>query len=165
MLIVQGEWGRVEEITGTSVVLALWDQRRLIVPLNWFIENPFQNWTRQSSEIIGTVFLQVGHSMPLAPLRAEAQRLCEASPLWDRRLCLLQVTDMTEQAMQLRVLVTSTDSSKNWDLRCEVREGLVVFIQRRYPQHLPAWRARLESPAADSPPTPPTALVSREMPP
>lgn len=144
VLIVQGEWGRVEEITGTYVVLAIWDQRRMVIPLTWFIENPFQNWTRRSSEIIGTVFLQVGYGMPLEPLREEARRLCEALPHWDRRLCLLQVTDTTEQAMQLRLLVTSSDSSQNWDLRCAVREGLVAFMQRAYPQHLPAWRARVD---------------------
>lgn len=145
VLIVQGEWGRVEEITGTYVVLAIWDQRRLIIPLQWFIENPFQNWTRSTAQIIGTVFLHVDYAMPLAPLRAEAQRLCEASPHWDGRLCLLQVTEAGERTMQLRVLVTAHDSGKAWDLRCEVREGLLTFIQSQYPQHLPQWRTqRLE---------------------
>ncbi len=166
VLIVQGEWGRVEEITGTYVVLAIWDQRRLIIPLNWFMENPFQNWTRRSSEITGTVFLQVGYGMPLAPLRAEAQRLCEASPHWDRRLCLLQVTDTSEQGIQLRLLLTSSDASQSWDLRCEVREGLVAFMQRDYPQHLPAWRARLESAAgADDPASAQQILAFEEVPP
>lgn len=145
VLIVQGEWGRVEEITGTYVVLAIWDQRRLIIPLQWFIENPFQNWTRSTAQIIGTVFLHVDYAMPVAPLRAEARRLCEASPHWDGRLCLLQVTEAGERTMQLRVLVTAHDSGKAWDLRCEVREGLLTFIQSQYPQHLPQWRTqRLE---------------------
>lgn len=164
VLIVDTEWGRVEEITGTYVVLSIWDERRLIIPLQWFIENPFQNWTRNSAEIIGTVFLFVDFAMPLAPLRAEAQRLCEASKDWDRRLCLLQVTEAGEHNLQLRVLVTSTNSSKAWDLRCFVREGLADFMQREYPQHLPNWRGRLDghldrhpSDALDQMPAPPPA--------
>ena len=143
VLIVEGEWGRVEEITGTYVVLKIWDERRLIIPLQWFIENPFQNWTRSSSSIIGTVFLWVDYRMPLAPLRAEAQRLCEASPDWDQRLCKLQVTEAGEGSIQLRLLVTSASSGRNWDLRCHVREGLVDFMQREFPQHLPLLRAEL----------------------
>ena len=148
VLIVEGEWGRVEEITGTYVVLAIWDQRRLIIPLKWFIENPFQNWTRNSAEIIGTVFLWTDYRLPLAPLRAEAQRLCEASPDWDRRLCLMQVLDAGEHSMQLRVLVTAVDSGKAFDLRCFVREGLIAFISREYPQFLPTMRAELRSEGA-----------------
>ena len=151
VLIVQGEWGRVEEITGTYVVLKIWDERRLIIPLQWFIENPFQNWTRKSANIIGTVFLWADYRMPLAPLRAEAQRACEASPEWDKRLCLLQVVEAGERSMQLRVLVTSANASLNWDLRCKVREALVDFMQRDYPQFLPLMRAEL-SPPTDRPP-------------
>lgn len=143
VLVVQGEWGRVEEITGTYVVLKIWDERRLVIPLQWFIENPFQNWTRKSADIIGTVFLWVDYRMPLAPLRAEAQRACEASPDWDRRLCKLQVTEASDSAIQLRLLVTSASSGQNWDLRCHVREALVDFMQRDYPQYLPLMRAEL----------------------
>ena len=140
VLIVQGEWGRVEEITGTYVVLKIWDERRLIIPLQWFIENPFQNWTRTGAQIIGTVFLWVDYRMPLAPLRETARRTCEEAPEWDKRLCLLQVVESGERSMQLRVLVTSANSSLNWDLRCKVREALVDFMQREYPQHLPLVR-------------------------
>ncbi|MDP2817835.1 MAG: mechanosensitive ion channel [Polaromonas sp.] len=154
VLIVQGEWGRVEEITGTYVVLKIWDERRLIIPLQWFIENPFQNWTRKSASIIGTVFLWVDYRMPLAPLRAEAQRVCEASPEWDQRLCLLQVVDAGERSMQLRVLVTSGNASLNWDLRCKVREALVDFMQRDYTQYLPLLRAELASSPSPSQPAP-----------
>ena len=143
VLVVQGDWGRVEEITGTYVVLKIWDERRLIIPLQWFIENPFHNWTRQSADIIGTVFLWVDYRMPLEPLRAEALRACEAAPEWDRRLCKLQVTEAGEKAIQLRLLVTSASSGQNWDLRCRVREALVDFMQREYPQHLPLMRAEL----------------------
>ena len=143
VLIVEGEWGRVEEITGTYVVLKIWDERRLIIPLQWFIENPFQNWTRSSAGIIGTVFLWVDYRMPIEPLRAEAQRICEASPDWDGRLCKLQVTEAGEGAIQLRLLVTSENSGRNRDLRCSAREALVNFLQREYPQHLPLIRAEL----------------------
>ena len=146
VLIIQGEWGRVEEITGTYVVLKIWDERRLIIPLQWFIENPFQNWTRTNAQIIGTVFLWVDYRMPLAPLREAAQRACESAPEWDQRLCLLQVVEAGERSMQLRVLVTSSNSSLNWDLRCKVREALVDCMQRDYPQYLPLMRAELAEP-------------------
>jgi small-conductance mechanosensitive channel len=141
VLIVEGEWGRVEEITGTYVVLRLWDERRLIIPLQWFVEKPFQNWTRTSAQILGSVFLWVDYTLPLEPLRREAQRLCEASPDWDHRLCTLQVTEATERGMQLRVLVSSESSGQNWDLRCTLREALLDFIQREHPQALPRVRA------------------------
>ena len=146
VLIIEGEWGRVEEITGTYVVLKIWDERRLIIPLQWFIEKPFQNWTRNNAQLIGTVFLWVDYRMPLQPLRDAAQRACEAAPEWDKRLCLLQVVEAGEKSMQLRVLVTSANSSLSWDLRCKVREALVDFMQREYPQHLPLMRAEIGTP-------------------
>jgi small-conductance mechanosensitive channel len=145
VLIVQGEWGRVEEINSTYVVLKIWDERRLIIPLQWFIENPFQNWTRNSAQIIGTVFVWVDYRMPLQPLRDAARRACEAATEWDKRLCLLQVVEAGEKSMQLRVLVTAANSSLAWDLRCKVREALVDFMQREYPQHLPLTRAEMGS--------------------
>ncbi|MFL9999933.1 mechanosensitive ion channel [Paraburkholderia dipogonis] len=145
VVVIQGEWGRIEEITGTYVSVRLWDQRRLIVPLQWFIENPFSNWTRSSSQIIGTVFLYVDYHMPLAPLREELARIVEGAPEWDRRVQVLQVTDGTERSMQLRALVSSLDSGLNWDLRCRVREGLLHFIQQHYPQYLPRARAEVSA--------------------
>jgi len=145
VLIVEGEWGWVEEITGTYVVLRLWDLRRLVVPLQWFIEHPFQNWTRTNADIIGSVFWWVDYRLPLAPLRAELERLCRAAPEWDGKLALLQVTEAGERAMQLRALVTARDSPKCWDLRCRVREGIIDFIQREYPQYLPRMRAEVFS--------------------
>ena len=141
VLIIQGEWGRVEEITGTYVVLKIWDERRLIIPLQWFIENPFQNWTRADARIIGTVTLWVDYRMPLAPLRDAALLACQAAPEWDQRLCLLQMVEASERAIQLRVLVTSSNSSLNWDLRCKVREALIDCMQRDWPEHLPLMRA------------------------
>jgi small-conductance mechanosensitive channel len=141
VVVIEGEWGRVEEITGTYVSIRIWDQRRQIVPLQWFIENPFTNWTRNSSQIIGTVFLYVDYRMPLAPLREELDRILQTAPEWDGRVQVLQVTDATEKSMQLRVLVSSFDSGLNWDLRCRVREGLVTYVQSAYPHFLPRTRA------------------------
>jgi small-conductance mechanosensitive channel len=140
VLIVKGEFGRVEDITGSYVVLKLWDERRMIVPLQWFIENPFENWTRSSSQILGTVFLYVDYATPIEPIRAEAKRLLESAPEWDGRVLAVQVTDATERCIQLRVLVSAVNSGKAFDLRCRVREGLVGFIAREYPQALPVVR-------------------------
>jgi small-conductance mechanosensitive channel len=143
VVVVEGEWGWIEEITGAYVVVRIWDQRRLVVPLQWWVEHPFQNWTRNSAELLGTVFLWVDYRMPLEPLRDELRRLCQSTPLWDQRVALLQVVEAGERAMQLRCLVTSADSPRNWDLRCLVREGLVEFIQRDYPEYLPTARTNI----------------------
>jgi small-conductance mechanosensitive channel len=140
VVIVENEWGIIEEITGTYVVVRIWDQRRLIVPLQWFIEHPFQNWTRNNADLLGTVTIWVDYRMPLDPLRKEAERICQSAPEWDGRLCLLQVVDAGERAMQCRILVSSANSSLGWDLRCRVREGLVHFIQLNYPEFLPRVR-------------------------
>ncbi len=148
VVIVENEWGVIEEITGTYVVVRIWDQRRLVVPLQYWIEKPFQNWTRTSSELIGTVFLWVDYRMPLQPLRDELQRACAASPHWDKRLAMLQVTEAGEHAMQLRCLVTAASAPAAWDLRCEVREALVGFVQRAWPQFLPRARADVALPGA-----------------
>lgn len=144
VVIVENEWGRIEEITGTYVIVRIWDDRRLVVPLQYFIEKPFQNWTRRNSSIIGSVFFWVDYSLPLEPVREELRRLCQEVPeLWDGRVIVLQVTDTSEKSIQLRVLVSSPDSSRNWDLRCHLREAIISFIQRQYPQSLPQLRADL----------------------
>jgi small-conductance mechanosensitive channel len=151
VVIVEGEWGRIEDIGRAFVTVAIWDQRRLVVPLQYFIEKPFQNWTRSTSELLGTVFLWVDYGMPVDPLRAELKRVCEASPLWDKRVCLIQVTDTSERAMQLRALVSAASSGSAWDLRCLVRERLLDYIRREHPQFLPRIRVedrRDEAPAA-----------------
>ena len=157
VLIIQNEWGRVEEITGTFVVLKIWDERRLVIPLQWFIENPFQNWTRTSSQILATVFLYVDYGLPLAPLRAELDRLVHGAPEWDKRVFVLQLTDADQRTMQLRILVSSKNSGLNFDLRCRVREGLIDFLQRNYPQHLP--RLRVETAPCDAPTGEPVHIV------
>lgn len=145
VLVVEGEWGRVEEITATYVVVRIWDQRRLVLPLQYFIEKPFLNWTRRSSEILGTVYLWVDYRMPVEPMRVEAQRLCQDDKDWDRRVCVVQVTDANERAMQLRILVSSADSGRNFDLRCRVREGLIAMIRSRYVEYMPRVRAEISS--------------------
>ena len=149
VVIVENEWGRIEEITGTYVVVRIWDDRRLIVPLQWFIENPFQNWTRTTASLTGAVTLWVDYSVPLQPLRDEVERLCRETPtLWDGRVSVLQVVDSNERAIQLRVLVSSVDSSRNWDLRCHIRESLIAFLCARYPAALPQLRVDLDAGSA-----------------
>jgi small-conductance mechanosensitive channel len=146
VVIVEGEWGRIEEISGTYVVVKIWDERRMVIPLQYFIEKPFQNWTRSTSSLIGSVFLWVDYALPLEELREEAERVCKDIPhLWDGRVCVLQVTDTTDKAMQLRVLLSSADSSRSWDARCHMRERLISFIAKQYPQCLPILRAEMSS--------------------
>jgi small-conductance mechanosensitive channel len=140
VLVVEGEWGRVEEITLTYVVLNLWDQRRLILPINYFVEKPFQNWTRNSADIIGTVFLYLDYATPLEPLRAELDRLLENDPLWDKRVKVLQVTNTSERTMEVRALMSSSSSGNAFDLRCNIREGLIKFIRAHYPASFPVMR-------------------------
>ena len=144
VLIVENEWGRVEEITGTYVVLKIWDERRLVIPLQWFIEHPFQNWTRTTAQLIGSVYFWVDYTTELEPLRAEATRLAQASKDYDGRVCLLQVVDTNERAMQLRLIVSSPSAGQSWDLRCLMREGIVAFLQRTQPGALPRVRAEVE---------------------
>lgn len=145
VLVVENEWGRVEEITLTYVVLRLWDQRRLVLPIKYFMERPFQNWTRVSAELLGSVFLYMDYTVPVQALREELKRVVSESDLWDGRVCVLQVTNTTERAMELRALVSAHDSSKAWDLRCVVREKLIAFVQQHYPGSLPKVRASLDT--------------------
>jgi small-conductance mechanosensitive channel len=140
VLVVEGEWGTVEEINGTFVVMKLWDDRRLILPLTYFIEKPFQSWTRHTSKLLGSAFIYVDYGMPLAPLRAELERIVRASPEWDGRTFVLQVTDVTERSMQLRLLATAASAPLAFDLRCRIREEMLTFMQREYPEHLPRMR-------------------------
>ncbi len=141
VLVVEGEWGKVEEITLTYVVLNIWDERRLILPINYFIEKPFQNWTRTSAELLGTVFLYADYTLPLDELRAEFDRLITAHKLWDKRVKVIQITDSKEAVMEVRVLMSADNSSNAFDLRCDIREGLITFIQKNHPDSLPKVRA------------------------
>ncbi|MFC1761669.1 mechanosensitive ion channel family protein [Planctomycetota bacterium] len=143
VVIVENEWGRIEEITLTYVVVRIWDQRRLIVPVTHFIEKPFQNWTRTTAELLGTVYIYTDHTVPMDSVRTELKRILGASPHWDKRVCVLQVTNTTERVIELRALMSAADASTAWDLRCEVREKLVSFLQQQYPEALPRIRAEM----------------------
>ncbi|MEI9864995.1 MAG: mechanosensitive ion channel domain-containing protein [Limisphaerales bacterium] len=149
VVIVENEWGRVEEITLTYVVIRIWDDRRLIVPLGYFIEKPFQNWTRTSADLLGSVFVWVDYTLPLDEVRQALKEIIEPHPLWDKRFWNLQVSDATERTMQLRVLATTADASKGWDLRCAIREQLIAYIQKNHPQSLPQFRTQIGGPGAE----------------
>ncbi|QMU30304.1 mechanosensitive ion channel family protein [Adhaeribacter radiodurans] len=140
VVLLEGEYGNVEEITLTYVVVRIWDQRRLVLPINYFIEKPFQNWTRTNAELLGTVFIYTDYTIPVDLVRAELERLAQASPLWDKRVCKLHVTESKEKTLELRALVSARDSSSAFELRCEIREKLVSFIQKNYPDSLPKTR-------------------------
>ncbi|MFW6180998.1 MAG: mechanosensitive ion channel family protein, partial [Spirochaetota bacterium] len=144
VVIVEGEWGRVEEITLTYVVVRIWDLRRLILPITYFVEQPFQNWTRESANILGSVFLYTDFRIPVQEVREELTRVLEGHPLWDREVCTLQVTNLSERGVELRALMSARNSSDAWNLRCEVREKLLAFVQTNYPRSLPRFRAELE---------------------
>jgi len=151
VLVVEGEWGRVEEITFTYVVLKIWDERRLVLPLNYFIEKPFQNWTRSSAQLLGTAFLYVDYTVPVEALRTELSRLLAANPLWDQRVCALQVTDSKERTIELRCLMSAANASALFDLRCFVREHMMTFLQANYPESLPRTRALLQDEGTGKP--------------
>lgn len=143
-VVVEDEWGRIEDLRLTHVVVHLWDERRLIVPTTYFTNTPFQNWTRHESRVLGAVILHLDYAAPVAELRAEAQRLIEASALWDGRAWVLQVTDTTPSSMVVRVLASAADGPRAFDLRCELREGLIKFVQENYPRYFPITRAEVD---------------------
>ena len=140
-VIVENEWGWVEEIASTYVIIRLWDWRRLIVPLSYFIEKPFQNWTREGASLIGAVTLHVDYSADVPRIRRKLEEVTRGSTLWDGAVVNLQVTDTNPRTMELRVLVSARNAGQAWDLRCEVREKLVAFMQREMPNSLPRERA------------------------
>ncbi|MHC4437651.1 MAG: mechanosensitive ion channel family protein [Planctomycetota bacterium] len=143
VVIVENEWGRIEEITLTYVVVKIWDLRRLIVPITYFIESPFQNWTRTSADILGTVFVYADYNVPVDAIREELQNILKKSEHWDGKVCVLQVTNTSDRTMELRALMSAEDASTAWTLRCEVREKLLEFVKREYPQALPRLRTEL----------------------
>jgi small-conductance mechanosensitive channel len=144
VVIVENEWGHVEEITLTYVVVRIWDDRRLVLPTSYFASHPFQNWTRTASHLLGTVELDVDWRVPLQPMREELQRVVSGSPLWDERVSLLQVTDATGAHVRVRCLVSAGDAETLWDLRCLVRERLVEWLRDRQPQALPRIRTEID---------------------
>jgi small-conductance mechanosensitive channel len=143
VVIVENEWGWIEEINLTYVVVRIWDLRRLILPITYFIQKPFQNWTRLSADLLGTVFLYVDYTVPVQAVREELYRILKNSKLWDGQAWGLQVTNATEHTVELRALVSSANSSNVWDLRCEVRERLIAFIQANFTGGLPRVRAEV----------------------
>ncbi len=144
VVVVEGEWGRIEEITLTYVVVKIWDERRLILPISYFLEKPFTNWTRTSSEILGTVFLHVDYTVPVDALRQELDRLLDGEEDWDGRVKEIVAVESRPTTLELRALVSARDSGTAWRLRCKVREGLVGFLQREYPDALPRFRGQVE---------------------
>ena len=148
-VIVEGEWGWIEEITATYVVVRLWDWRRMILPISYFLEKPFQNWTHSSASLIGTVFLFADYRMPVAVLREKLEEFAQASPLWDGKVVNLQVSDTTETTMQIRMLVSARNAPQCWDLRCEIREKMIDYVQSTMPDMLP--RTRIEVPRSAEP--------------
>jgi len=151
VVIVEGEWGWIEEITLTYVVVRVWDLRRVVLPIGYFLEKPFQNWTRVSADILGTVYLHLDYTAPIDAIRGELQRIAQQSPLWDGNVCGVQVTDASEQTIEVRALVSAADSGKAWDLRCEVREQLIAFLQANHPDCLPRVRALVRKTAEEIP--------------
>jgi small-conductance mechanosensitive channel len=141
VVVVEGEWGWVEELTLTHVVVRLWDERRLMLPTAYFITTPFENWTRNESRLLGAVVLHLDPRAPVSELRAEARRIIEQSPLWDRRDWVLQVIDSTPWSMVVRTLASAADAPSSWDLRCEIRERLIAFLRDEYPAAFPGAEA------------------------
>jgi len=150
-VVVEGEWGWIEEITATYVVIRIWDWRRLIVPLRYFIENPFQNWTRERAAIIGSVLLHADYTVPVEDVRRRLNEIVKSNKLWDGDVVNLQVTDANERTVTLRALVSARNSPAAWDLRCEVREQLIAYLQERHPGALPRFRAGVDIPTGPMP--------------
>lgn len=146
VVIVENEWGKIEEITLTYIVVRIWDLRRLILPIGYFLEKPFQNWTRSSADLLGTVMIYADYTAPVKEIRNELTNILKANPLWDKKVNVLQVTNMNEKAIELRALMSAADSSVLWDLRCAVREGLLEFLQKNFPQCLPKMRLLTQEP-------------------
>lgn len=140
VVVVEGQWGRVEEITLTMVVVRVWDLRRLVLPIVYFVQNPFENWTRATANILGWVFLEVDFTADVAVLRAHLEEVVRQAPDWDGKVAVLQVTNSGPDSMQLRALFSSSDSSRSWNLQCEVRERMVDFMRTSHPDWLPRHR-------------------------
>ena len=152
-VIVEGEWGVIEEITLTYVVVQVWDKRRIVLPINYFIETPFQNWTRRSGDLTGVVMLYVDYSLPVGELRQALTDVLATEPLWDGESNRVQVVDATDRTMVLRVLVSAADAASTFALRCSVREKLITFIRERYPEALPKTRVALDGEQGHATPT------------
>lgn len=146
IVVVEGEWGRIEDIRLTFVVVKIWDERRLVVPVSKFLEQPFQNWTREGSELLGAAYLYVDPVTDVPKLRAKLNEVVRAHPNWDGRVVGLQVTDIKQGVMELRALVSAADAGKAFDLRCDVRELMMAYVAAEMPEALPRQRIHLSGP-------------------
>jgi small-conductance mechanosensitive channel len=153
VVVVEGEWGKVEELTITYVAVRIWDDRRLVLPTSYFTTKPFENWTRTGSAVLGTAEFDVDWSAPVEALRTELRRVCEGTELWDGRVCVLQVTDAVGGNIRLRALVSAHDAAALWDLRCLVREKLVTYLWEHRQDALPRVRAELDGTHTEQPHT------------
>ena len=152
VVVVDGEWGRIEEIHTFFVVVRIWDLRRLVLPLSYFIEQPFENWTRTSADLLKYIYLWVDYSVPVDELRQELTRILKSTPKWKGQVNVLQVTDSNDHAIQIRALMDAADSGQGWDLTCLVREQLITFLQQKYPQCLPRFRGEVVGGTSDQAP-------------
>jgi small-conductance mechanosensitive channel len=151
VVVIQNEWGRIEEIALTYVVIKIWDWRRLVVPITYFIENPFANWTRTGAAIMETVFLYLDYTAPIDAMRQELDRILEHSTDWDRQVKGIQVTNATAQTIEVRILISARDSGAAFNLCCDVREKMIGFLQREHPRALPQYRVQTPPPAGPAP--------------
>jgi small-conductance mechanosensitive channel len=149
-VVVEGQWGWIEEIGTMYVVVRIWDLRRLVLPLSYFLDHPFENWTRTSAELLGHCYIYVDYTVPVEEVRKELRRILESTPLWMGNVCVLQISDLFETTAQLRALMDARNSSDAWDLRCLVREKLIEYLQEHYPGSLPRYRAELAPSDGDS---------------
>lgn len=144
-VVIQGDWGWIEEIGTMYVVLRIWDLRRLVIPLSYFLENSFENWTRTSAELLGYTYIYTDYTVPVDAVRVELRKICESTPLWAGKVCAVQVSDCDRYTMELRALMDARNSSDAWDLRCLVREKLIDFLQKNYPGCLPRYRGEFQT--------------------
>ncbi|MCO5724300.1 mechanosensitive ion channel family protein [Robiginitalea marina] len=151
VVVVEGEWGRVEEITLTFVVVRIWDKRRLVLPTTYFIEKPFQNWTRSSTDLLGTVFIYTDYTVPFDALREELHRIVAAADQWDGEVANIQVTDSRAEYVEIRATVSAPDSGRAWELRVHVREKLIAFLQENYPESIAHQRILINGDAKGAP--------------
>jgi small-conductance mechanosensitive channel len=143
VVVIQGHWGRVEEISLTYVVVRVWDLRSLVLPISYFITNPFENWTKTTSDILGIVHIELDYTAPVAVIREQYLSILASSPDWDGSVARMQVTQLGVSTMQLRFVMSSPDSSRSWNLECELREKMILFLQQKYPEVLPRVRAEM----------------------
>lgn len=143
VVVIQGHWGRIEEISLTYVVVRVWDLRRLVLPISYFITNPFENWTKTTSDILGIVHIELDYTAPVAEIREQYLSILASSPDWDGSVARMQVTQLGVSTMQLRFVMSSADSSRSWNLECELREKMILFLQQKYPEVLPRIRAEM----------------------